>query len=69
MYNKNPDSGSLKNEEILLNRKNDASLYTPRVLRVPNKKYFSYLSTNTYDVGAQKNRLNEMVLLSTQNIF
>ena len=29
---------------------------------------FSYFSTKTYDVGTQKNRLNETVLLSTQNI-
>ena len=36
--------------------------------------YFSYFSTKTYVVGSQKNRLNEMrlnemVLLSTQNIY
>ena len=30
------------------------------------KKYFSYFSTKTYVVGAEKNRLNETVLLSTQ---
>ena len=29
------------------------------------KKQFSYLSKKTYVVGAQKNRLNETVLLST----
>ena len=29
---------------------------------------FSYLSTETHVVGAQKNRLNEMILLSTQII-
>ena len=29
---------------------------------------FSYFSTKTYVVGTQKNRLNEMVLMSTQNI-
>ena len=28
---------------------------------------FFYFSTKTYVVGTQKNRLNEMVLLSTQN--
>ena len=33
-----------------------------------HKKYFSYFSTKTYVVGTQKNRLNETVLLSTQNI-
>ena len=31
-------------------------------------KMFSYFSTKTYVVGTQKNRLVEMVLLSTQNI-
>ena len=31
------------------------------------KKYFSYFSTKTYIVGAQKNCLNETVLLSAQN--
>ena len=31
------------------------------------KNHFSYLSTKTYVVGTQKNCLNEMVLLSTQN--
>ena len=38
------------------------------LLRVCNKNYFSYSSTETYVVGTQKNRLNETVLLSTQNI-
>ena len=32
------------------------------------KKYFSYFAIKTYVVGTQKNRLNETVLLSTQNI-
>ena len=32
------------------------------------QKYFFYFSTKTYVVGTQKNRLNETVLLSTQNI-
>ena len=31
------------------------------------ENYYFYFSTNTYVVGTQKNRLNEMVLLSTQN--
>ena len=30
--------------------------------------YFPYFSTKTYIVGTQKNHLNEMVLLGTQNI-
>ena len=38
-------------------------------IRVHNWKLFSYFSTKTYVVGTQKNRLNEMVLLSTQNIY
>ena len=33
-----------------------------------SKKLFSYFSTKTYVVGNQKNRLNETVLLNTQNI-
>ena len=33
------------------------------------ENYFSYFSTKTYVVGAKKNRLNEMVLWSTQNMF
>ena len=31
------------------------------------ENYFSYFSTKTYVVGTQKNRLNNTVLLSTQN--
>ena len=31
------------------------------------ENYFSYFSTKTYVVGTKKNRLNETVLLSTQN--
>ena len=33
-----------------------------------NQKKISYFSTKTYVVCTQKNRLNETVLLSTQNI-
>ena len=29
----------------------------------------SYFSTKIYDAGTQKNRLNETVLLSTQNMY
>ena len=32
------------------------------------KYILSYFSTKTYVVGTQKNRLNETVLLSTENI-
>ena len=32
------------------------------------QKWFSYFSTKTYVVGTQKNRLDETLLLSTQNI-
>ena len=31
--------------------------------------FLKSFSTKSYVVGAQKNRLNEMVLLSTQNIY
>ena len=31
------------------------------------ENHFSYFSTKTYIVGTQNNRLNEKVLLSTQN--
>ena len=31
------------------------------------EKYFPYCSSKTYAVDTQKNRLNETVLLSTQN--
>ena len=37
-------------------------------IRMHNENYFPYFSTKTYVVGTQKNRLNETVLLSTQNI-
>ena len=36
-------------------------------IRVPTGKLFSSFSTKTYVVEAQKNRLNETVLFSTQN--
>ena len=39
---------------------------TGSALGVCTKKIKSYLSTKTYVVGTQKNRLSEMVLLSTQ---
>ena len=43
------------------------------VSQAPSKEcatenYFSYFSTKTYVVGTQKNRLDETVLLSTQNM-
>ena len=37
-------------------------------LRVCTRKIIFYFSTKTYVVGTQKNRLNETILLSTQNI-
>ena len=37
-------------------------------IRVCTGKLFSLFLIQTYVVGTQKNRLNEMVLLSTQNI-
>ena len=44
-----------------LNRTLDKSAY--------QKILFSYFSSKTYVVSNQKNRLNETVLLSTQNIW
>ena len=38
------------------------------IIRPLTENLFSYFSTKTYFVGTQKNRLNETVLLSTQNI-
>ena len=43
------------------NRPLDKSVYS--------KNWFSFFSTKAYDVGTQKNRLDETVLLSTQNIY
>ena len=44
-------------------------LYVPGPqIRVRNWKLFSYFSTKTYVVGAQRNRLNDLLLLSTQNL-
>ena len=37
------------------------------VIEITSEILFSYFSTETYVVGTPKNRLNEMVLLSTQN--
>ena len=41
---------------------------TNMVISPPYKNFFGYFSTKTSVVGSQKNHLNEMVLLSTQNI-
>ena len=44
--------------------------FSESVVRPPEcvtENYFSYFSTKTYVVDTQKNRLDEMVLLSTQN--
>ena len=41
---------------------------SPLVKGAYQKNIFFYFSTKTYVVGTQKNRLNETVLLSTQNI-
>ena len=45
-----------------------AGNYLPPEKKSIPENYFSYFSTKTYVVGTQKNRLNETVLLSTQNI-
>ena len=44
---------------LFLNRPPDKSSYCKAIF---------YFSSKTYFVGTQKNRLNETVLLSTQNI-
>ena len=44
------------------------SFKTTKDRRCVTEKQLSYFSTKTYVVGTQKNRLNETVLLSTQNI-
>ena len=38
------------------------------LVKSANEKIFFFISTKTYVVGTQKNRLDETVLLSTQNI-
>ena len=48
---------------------NGTALYRPLVLECAPKKCFLFLNQNIYVVGPQKNRLNETVLLSTQNIM
>ena len=40
---------------------------SPQIRVHVTENYFSYFSTKTYVVGAQKNRLDETVLMSTQN--
>ena len=49
----------------------DAVFFLSLRLRPPDKsaivELFFYFSSKTYVVGTQKNRLNETVLLSTQN--
>ena len=55
-------------EKSLRNLRTFIIIYRPPDKSVQLKNYFSYFSTKTYVVGTQKNRLNETVLLSTQNI-
>ena len=43
--------------------------YSGLQINVLNLNYFWYFSTKANVVGTQKNRLNETVLLSTQNMF
>ena len=42
--------------------------YRPPDKSAYQKKHFSYFSHKTYVVGTQKNRLDETILLITQNI-
>ena len=60
-----------RKESNQTNKQNFVMLYY-NVYQAPRygcvaENYFSYFSTKTYVVGTQKNRLNETVLLSTQN--
>ena len=45
----------------------EISIYTSLQIRMRIGKLFLYFSSKTYVEGTQKNRLNETVLLSTQN--
>ena len=64
-----PAQGKHKLEIKRNSREEDKRKPTVQGLRKQciTKNLFSYLSTQTYVVGTQKNRLNETVLLSTQN--
>ena len=66
--NKAERSGSilLSKQDQISGSKLFAKIQAPRLECVP-ENYFSYFSTKTYVVGTQKNRLDETVLLSTQN--
>ena len=57
----------LQPDKCTCSYKSTLSTLTGPQIRVLTWKLFSYFSTKTYDVGTQKNRLNETVLLSTQN--
>ena len=46
----------------------DCKGYHRTLVKSVTKIQFSYFTTKTYVVGTQKNRLNERVLLSTQNL-
>ena len=64
--------GTSSNPEILMDKIQYGTWCLKFNLRPPyvfEKIFFSYFSTKTYVVGAQKNRLNETVLLGTQNIW
>ena len=56
-----------KQNQLLRGCAADASPVGPGLKECVIKYLFSYFSTKTYVVGAQKNCLNETVLLSTQN--
>ena len=52
---------------LLMSHKKHTRLISGLQIIVCTGKLFSYFSTKTYVVGTQKNRLDETVLLSTQN--
>ena len=60
---------SINNYKVSMVNENDLSRSQGLQIRVRNLKAFLfYLSTKTFVVDTQKNRLNETVLLSIQNI-
>ena len=58
------------NFHMQLNRANVVSIRLPYIIIRHNQNQLIFIyTTETYVVGTQKNCLNEMVLLSTQNMF
>ena len=68
MYSYNPHNSNNSHESISVAAAVACRYNTGLQIIVLTRKFFSYFSTKTYVVGTQKNRLDEKVLLSTQNI-